>query len=257
MTRLITHLPPHNMQLDSKCVKFSKKRLVTYGDEVELYSYGKPYSYNWAPEQSGEKMHLEGECIERRVDHLHRTRTNLRRLVTANATAFGCMPQFVTYTFATNMTDLRETHHLFDNAHKRLRRTLNRSLKYICVPEFQKRGAVHYHVVYFNIPFMEGLHKILETEWSHGFVWIQSVRDIRHVGAYISKYISADFDDSRMVGEKAFFTSRGLERPHEIRNETSIDKFLDGAILESVATKTFISERYGTITYTQYKKTTS
>jgi len=53
---------------------------------------------------------------------------------------------FITLTFKENLTDLTIANKKFNEAMKRIRRKFP-DFKYLGVPEFQKRGAVHYHLM--------------------------------------------------------------------------------------------------------------
>ena len=63
------------------------------------------------------------------------------------------------------------------------------NLKYLAVWEKQKRGAIHYHIIFFGFPFinLDDLNKI----WGNGFVKINKIdvdsKDNR--GRYVSKYL--------------------------------------------------------------------
>jgi len=251
--------------IDQKLIKKSNTRLIISGNELEFITYERPYFYNFAPSLrsrgndghsvtsdpfSDENVGLE----ERRIDHLQRTRSHLRRLISANASAWNCMPLFLTYTFANNIQNVKEANHLFDVFNKRLKRRLGISMKYVVVMEFQKRGAIHYHAIYFNIPYIAGLRKIISDTWQHGFINVQSVRHVRSLGAYIAKYMQVDLNDKRLCGKKAFFTSKKLIQPIEYRNEETIAKFMKDVIVKKEVRKIkFDSVKFGAITYEQYK----
>ncbi len=243
----------------------SNKRLILSGNEIEVLEYEKPYFYNFAPSlrsggngsSASQDAPLNGEQFleekGRRADHLARTRAQLRRLITANATAWDCMPLFVTYTFAENITNLREANYLFGIYNKKLKRRLGRKVKYLTVPEFQKRGAVHYHTIYFDVPYIHGLKKILRETWGYGFIDLKTIRKIKNIGAYVSKYLRKDSGDIRLNRQKGYFCSKGLKQPYEMKNQKFIDTYLNNAILEEIASTKYRSERYGEIKYKQYK----
>jgi hypothetical protein len=88
-------------------------------------------------------------------------------------------------------------------------------IKYVVVPEFQKRGAIHYHVLFFNLPYIKAneLRKI----WKHGFIKVNAIDQVDNVGAYISKYMGKGVEDKRMYGKKCCWGSRGLLEPLEQR----------------------------------------
>jgi len=230
--------------------KLSKLRVIKTGYIYEIYNYEIPYAYNMGcrPKTAGSE---EIEKIPReRQDTLLRSQTKIRRLINANAFVYGCMPIFVTYTFAKNITDVKQANKCFTEHIVKLKRKHFEHLRYVAVPELQKRGAVHYHVIYFDLPYIPNIKKIFEYNWQHGFLQIKAVKKINNIGAYISKYFTKDWELKREKGQKAYFTSLKLFQPELYR---SLDKVPDCDTMTKECTKEFISERYGKIIYQQYK----
>lgn len=113
------------------------------------------------------------------------------------------------------------------------------SLKYIAIWERQQRGAIHYHVILFNLPFVEA--KKLEEIWGNGFIRINLIEEnkkekgkkqskkkqdkkaSRTVSSYLTKYFTKDIDD-RVREKKAYFSSRNLERPKEQKQRLTADE---------------------------------
>ena len=130
---------------------------------------------------------------------LTRTRQTLRRTINANIDKWGReRPKFMTLTFKDNIQDHDVANKEFRAFIKRLSRKIlgkQSGLKYTCVVERQARGAIHYHILFYNLPFIK--HKELVNIWSKGKDEKQGVRinEIKHfsnVGAYIVKYIEKD-----------------------------------------------------------------
>uniref|UniRef100_UPI003F689A82 rolling circle replication-associated protein n=1 Tax=Kurthia senegalensis TaxID=1033740 RepID=UPI003F689A82 len=134
-------------------------------------------------------------------------------------------------------------------------------LKYVCVVERQERGALHYHIVLFNMPFMpvDDLAKI----WGHGFVRINAIDDVDNLGAYVVKYIEKTMNEmqekksAKVKDKKLYFASRGLHKPVEISDGTNAGKEEILNIAEKVKghevfRKTYESEYYETFEVIQY-----
>lgn len=148
-----------------------------------------------------------------------RRRDTIRRLACCNFN--NKYDKFLTLTFADNMTDIKECNLLFKNFIKRLKYQYDlKNLKYLAVIEFQKRGAIHYHVL-LNIPYIP--HKDLQDLWGNGFVFINAIEHVDNIGAYILKYITKDNNDERLMGQKAYLTSRNLKHPEEVLNHNIKD----------------------------------
>jgi len=241
-------------------IKKSYRRLVISGKNIELYEYQKPYFYNFAPKRKRVFLPVDGTVKkERRRDNVFRLRQKVNRLILANVDAFGQKPKFVTFTFAENVKDLDVANKKWSLFLKKFNYFLNKlgmaKIKFLTVIEFQERGAVHYHVLFFNLPYIPEIKGILAKLWSHGFVKIVAVQRVKHLGLYVSKYMQKGFMDNRLRRRKAFFISRGLVKPRQYRNNQDIIDFLD--INDTIQVSDTIhvpNERYGIIGYSQYKK---
>lgn len=241
--RLTPRLP--NMRL-------SRMRVWVSGRTVETYRYSQPYGFNYAPERRDGGTDW-GQNETRRDDNLARARAGLRRLVAANEDIWGELPKFVTYTFAANVTDLKAAKVRWRQYTRRLRATYG-SRKYVCVAEFQKRGAVHFHALHFDLPYVPKAGDHLGALWRQGNVKVIALRKVACVAAYVSKYLDGEMQDKRLAGAKAYFGSRGLRRPYQLRTEGACDEFLSSVTLKEETRQTFLTDAAGLVDYTRSKK---
>lgn len=238
-------------ELDRILPKWSNYRVIKCGKIIEVYQYETPYLYNLGPLRTSEAKLEEGDVGGMRTDNLERARKKIKRLVNSNTFVYGYHPIFITYTFARNCTNIREANSLFEKHITELRRKIvGRKLRYLAVPELQKRGAIHYHVVFFDLPYIEGIKTIFAESWGQGFVQIKAVSHVRNVGAYISKYFSKRWHDERISGTKGYFTSSNLFQPEIFRSIDILDSF--GTMVKEYEEQ-FFSQKYGQITYKQLK----
>jgi len=115
-------------------------------------------------------------------------------------------------TFAENVTDLKVANREFKKFIQRLRYEEG-EFRYLAVIEFQKRGAVHYHMM--SDLFYISNHK-LRRIWSGGFVKINRIKQVDNVGAYLVKYM-CKADDIRLHKRKAYLRSYNLGYPVKLR----------------------------------------
>jgi hypothetical protein len=128
-------------------------------------------------------------------------------------------------TFKNNVTDIDYANHEYTNFMKRINYhyfgVTKGVTKYLTVIEFQERGAVHYHTLYFNLPTINLVQERKTREfaniWGHGFVDIIPVYS-NNVGMYLAKYMTKNID-SRLIGRRRYFSSRGLKKPIIISHE--------------------------------------
>lgn len=194
-----------------------KKYIIT-GHIVEVYEY--KYYISGKGGYTGIKKG-EGD-IENKLKNYSNTnqrrRDMIRRLACCNFN--NKYDKFLTLTFAENKTDIKECNLLFKAFIRKLKNKYNKNLKYLAVIEFQKRGAVHYHVL-LNTPYVP--QNELQDLWGNGFVFINAIEHVDNIGAYILKYITKDNNDKRLMGQKAYLTSRNLLKPSEVVNHNLKD----------------------------------
>ena len=228
------------------------RKIIKTGSIIELYEYEKTII--------GKGGHQELKNLEQKERNYQnqniRRRNNVRRLVCANFTNENC--KFLTLTFVENETDIKKCNLEFKNFIKRLKYQFKlNDLKYITVIEFQKRGAVHYHVM-LNIPYIP--HKKLEKLWKNGFVFVNKIKNVDNLGAYLVKYMTKDTADKRLQGQKAYFCSRNLNKPLEMTDIKYSDlfeshwKMIENKIKKCtpVYESTYDTECFGSCHYTQY-----
>lgn len=138
---------------------------------------------------------------------------------------------FITLTFKENVKDIDYANKKFHNFITVIKRHY-KDFKYLCVPEYQKRGAVHYHLLT-NLECATDLipkrplkrlynrdsktWKELEyydlKYWNAGFSSAECVTgDVKKIIGYISKYMTKDIDN-RLFGHRRFFYSQNCNVP--------------------------------------------
>lgn len=216
---------------------------------TEIYEYGEPIAYGFKKPENEKQCRYKRTSfqdatvdekqirIERMKKHYLNERWTIARLIDVN---FDNHTSFMTLTFRENIQDISVTNYEFKKFIKRLNYFMNKKkkaqLKYLAVWELQKRGAIHYHVMLFNVPKIP--HKDLVNIWGNGAVNIQKVdadsKDNR--GRYLSKYFAKNLDNLasliKFLNKKRFFRSKNLKEPdvkffyHEKPMNFSNDKVL-------------------------------
>jgi hypothetical protein len=234
-------------------------KIVVSGKHAESYTYNKPVWREFKkktqerekdkPQKEPEQLSIKEQLKlqkQKQQYSVNRTRTEIRRLINSNPQ----ITKFMTLTFAKNITDLKEANYIFNQFIKRMTYKYP-SFEYLAIPEFQKRGAVHYHLIC-KMPFVH-FSKIYEI-WGHGNIDIKKIQSVTNIGAYVCKYLSKDMFDERTFGKKKFFRSQTLKQPIEIIGwmaQKFAEKFL--SLLTPVFEKTFESEWVGEVEYKAYR----
>lgn len=229
-----------------------KAKYIQSGNVLERYEYEKPIIEGYVEYKKASKgrqsvaSDKDSEVNRKKV--CDRARRDLRRIVNSNIMPYS---KFLTLTFKDNVQDIKLCNREFSKFIQRLNYYLKFKVQYSGVIEFQKRGAIHYHVIIYNIKDKIDLKKLKDI-WGYGFVKLNKIDNCDNVGAYVCKYMTKT-DDERLRGQKMYFNSRGLKKPIEIKESAlvlALDKSLQGS------TPTFESEfdsDYNSVVYKQYK----
>ncbi len=224
------------------------EKIIVSGKSVEISKSRQPswrgYQVSRAksePQQLDAFEEQKRQELNKRLSY-NRARTTIKRLVNANTE----WTKFFTLTFAQNITDKKQANYLFNQFIKRLKYAIP-DFSYLAVPERQKRGAIHYHLIC-NLPYVD--FDWLRDLWGWGRLEVNDIRSVRKIGAYISKYLTKGASE---FCKKSFFCSRNIKKPIELigfRADTFKKKFLVG--VELIFQKQFYSEWTGIVDYSEY-----
>jgi hypothetical protein len=227
------------------------KKAIIAGNQIEIYEYEKSVIYGYKDIKKGSRGRQAVASDEdkeiNREKVFKRARTNLRRLINCNIEADS---KFLTLTFKDNITDLDYANKEFKKFIMRLNYNFKIKVKYSCVVEFQKRGAIHYHVILYNLSGKVDLKKLSDI-WGHGFIKLNKINGIDNVGAYICKYMTKT-DDKRLEGRKMYFNSRNLNKPAEIKEPELVDALVGSLQAQAPKYENTFTNEYNTINYKQY-----
>ena len=200
--------------------KYAYEKIVQSGDLLEVYQYEKmpfPPRIRKRSKRRSERLPFKSER------HIKRAVFNFRRRARANL-VFG-NPHMVTLTMF-EIVDVAEAYAIFTQFGVRMRKEFGDAIIWITVPEFQKRGAVHFHVLIWNLPYeihvTERTTRTIQHLWGQGFVDIISTDGSPKLSGYLAKYMSKAMHDERLVGKKAYSCSRNALSPVSFNTETQI-----------------------------------
>ena len=174
-----------------------------------------------------------------------RSKLKLQRLAKANADTWKT---FITLTFKDNIQDLTLAYNEFRKFIKRVNR-IKKDFKWLCVPEFQKNGRVHYHLIS-NIDITDNELVYSQKQendtiyyhlrhWSKniikneplglGFDKVELIQDkdgndTKKICGYISKYMTKSYIENAFFNHNRYYSSQNLIRPREMIIELGNDK---------------------------------
>ena len=252
-------------------------KVISSGNILEVYEYERqPVKVDRKRKEDEynayEKMLLEKKGVidpkawihekpdkvnERRKQTLRDSRNLVRRLALMN---FGSGDSFITLTYAENMQDIEKADDDFKKFMKRFRYKYG-DINYIAVREFQKRGAIHFHVIcdLKLTDVSESAIRQFEKEmglydWGHGYVDAKVLGEVDNVGAYLIKYMTKDISIEAFKGRKSYLCSKGLKRPVEYKGEEAAEivRVYELHKKSPVYANSYISEYLGTIQYNEF-----
>jgi hypothetical protein len=233
-----------------------KERLIVAGHVMTHICYERPLIYGLSSNnRAGRSVKADDDrSTVIRSGTLRKAKVTIRNLINSNVGRFEdedhrkFIPKFLTLTFAENETDLNRANKEFRNFIRRLSYKLGNDIKYIGGIEFQDRGAIHYHIVLFNCPFIpvKDFYRI----WGLGDVTIKALNDVDNLGVYVTKRFEEYLDDERLMGHKCYLRSKGLYEPEILTDEREIARRLRGR--KPVYVNSIINEARGRVDIEQY-----
>lgn len=163
--------------------------------------------------------------IERTIANTRRARKDFIRLVRANLTGESC-PAFLTLTMR-DIVPVSVAYSCLKGFFSTFRYLVGKDFKYIAVPEYQKRGAVHFHILLWGCP-----QKIVEHErrtrtiqnlWALGYVDIVPTDGSPKLAGYLGKYMSKSLLSNDLGFSKAYTSSRNVLRPVSFTSTKSFE----------------------------------
>lgn len=249
-----------NAILDSKLIiattpKIYNIKLVDCGSYKQVYYYKKSkvknpnkndytdldlskikQNNNIKLDKKEEKLKTINEITDK---NLIRSKLQCQRIAKSNMIDWK---SFITLTFEENIKEVKTAWKKLHSFITMVQRNFP-NFKYLCVPEFQKRGAVHYHLLT-NIPcnseiipkrtlkrlYNPNIKAYKELEyydikyWNNGFSSAEPLEnDPKKVVGYISKYMTKDIDN-RLFNHRRYFYSRNVNTPKISYIDSTIDK---------------------------------
>jgi hypothetical protein len=241
-------------------------KIISYGNNIEIYEYEKDIVRLFpVPRRDHETTDDDmgmgasgkdtlsdkgGQEEGKRADNARRASLAFRRIVSANLGG-SSLPLMATLTYADNFTDLAGAYKHLTAFIQTLRRQFGKDFSYVLVPEFQKRGAVHFHALFWGLPeklfSQERKTRTLRTLWGKGHVFLKETDGNERIAFYLSKYFTKAFTDPRLKNQKSYVASRNIKRPLIQTGPFIIDHVLEqfGVTEDAIIDRTFNTQWLG------------
>lgn len=201
-------------------------KTIISGDVIEVYEYERKIkSTGLRKRRVGGVSRRVVFALSQRPDSIRRRTRAFRRLLQSNLVGEE-IPALFTFTMLEVVT-LREAYVDFQHFIARVRRYEGKGFKYIAVPEFQQRGAIHFHVLIWGIEqervLGERNSRYFQRLWQKGFVdCIQTDGSPKLIG-YVGKYLSKSMSDRRLYNQRAYLSSHNVLRSVSVNSLSPID----------------------------------
>ena len=207
-----------------------KHKSMIAGSFLETFEFQIPLELG-PKEKKIRIRHLREACTPEYLENLarasdHRAISRIRTLICGNFDMKYV--KFITLTFAPNLRFDTENLKICNTRKQTFIKKLLRvfpDLKYLIVPEYQKRGAVHYHMIA-DLPYLDG--KWLDKTWGYGRTKIQAWISNRDSDSYhyitkeLTKYVSKTYINHEFRGFRRFYASNSLVKPEKYYGEEAI-----------------------------------
>lgn len=222
-------------------------KIIQSGTLIERYDYEK----SPIPTKRGIRLRNK-HAYGRRSRDIYRARGTFYRLVRAN-TRREAPPLFLTLTMR-EQVPLTVAWKQYTSFVSAWYKAGYKGLRYVVVPEFQRRGAVHFHALIWGYPveyaciqskewytdetgkrhrkhgcqesdICERNTRFLSRLWGAGFLDIFQTDGAPRLAGYLAKYMLKTMQDKRLAGRKAYSASRRLMRPVSVSDPWSVDIF--------------------------------
>ncbi|MGI6378937.1 MAG: rolling circle replication-associated protein [Patescibacteria group bacterium] len=228
---------------------FSNKKVVKSGPLLEIYQFGRDINLGQKirhikndEEKDAQEAKSKSSQEEIIKSSARRAKRLIKRIIMSNCFLWfkengqPYLPITLTLTFANNITDLKQANYEFTKFIRRLNYETNAiegkdlkqsNLKYLAVFELQKRGAIHYHMIFFNLLYIKDVYQKMYKIWGRGRIMVggknknfKKVRDqeqLNKIIFYFIKYIQKSVFENYYPGKrtKKYITSKGLLKPLE------------------------------------------
>lgn len=234
-------------------------KTIVAGQTVEVYRYERAPQVALGTKRKRTQTDSGGPRtpVPRRYDSIRRLKRGFTRHVQANLSGKGA-PSFLTLTFATN-ADLNTGLQCFREFIALAKKEFGDGFSHITVPEFQKRGAVHFHCLCWGIADKyvenERYTRYIQSIWARGYVDIIPTDGSPKLASYLSKYMQKALQDERLYGRRAYYYSRNTLRPMLYKTTAVVHhaKEILGGELRLISEKTYSTEWLGEGKYEIYE----
>jgi len=210
------HIPTHIQNL------FTQQEPESPCYRVTVYDYGKGIVEGTVLKQH-EKPHRRKGPQERErktrdlmdPDQLEKSYRRAKKTARQKAIMMKA-DRILTLTYKENVTDMEIADNHFAKFIRRMKQH-DPSFRYVAVYEYQKRGAIHFHLA-LNKFYAAN---VVRSFWTHGNIDFSKVRQAKtpkeaaRIARYLTKYMGKDFGNQQ-ANKKRYYATKGIPEPKKL-----------------------------------------
>ncbi|OGH05821.1 MAG: hypothetical protein A2W22_00495 [Candidatus Levybacteria bacterium RBG_16_35_11] len=190
-------------------------KYVQSGQYLETYQYQNDLPERHFTNKKQKRSRFIRIYAQRRVDNVRRQKKQFIRLVRANLCG-NFYPALFTFSMVESVP-VECAWKIWSDFIKRARKRFGSDFRYITVIEFQKRGAPHFHALWWGLDSKlvknERSDRTIQNIWGYGYVDCISTDGSPALAEYLAKYMQKSLSDNRLCGKKAYRASCNVLRP--------------------------------------------
>lgn len=197
-------------------------RIIQYADIIEYYEYEKNHipkrPKHLSKIQKDRKKKIQAYRPVRTAYSARRAKSNFFKVVSNQLYERGA-PCMVTLTFYQEHVRITDGYKFIAEYIRNVKKNkMGEDIAYIAVPEWQKKGRLHYHLLVWGLSKKEAEQerdtRNHQRQFGRGYLDVRIAQDNSpKLASYLAKYMVKGYTDQRLAGNRAYTTSRNVKKP--------------------------------------------
>jgi len=231
-------------------------KLIQYGRFIEIFNYSKDVHKKEVRTIARRTKSEYSSSHYRSRSSLQRSRTSFIRSVEAELSSKG-IPTFITLTNFEEV-DLSIGYVYLRNFVRNVRKRYS-TISFYAVPEWQKTGRLHFHLLVWGLPVElekeERSSRFVQRCWARGYADVLNANDSSsYLSLYLAKYMQKALSDRRLFNQRAYTSSYNVAKVFKA-GSNSLSGYLSTFIpddKELVSEYTYETQFLGGCNFTKY-----
>lgn len=237
-------------------------KIVQYADRTEYLEYERkiqPDRRRYISRAEKKRRKQKKVWVQKSKYAIRRAKSNFIKLV-VNALYEKGRPFLITLTMHEIDVSLAQGYAYLAKFKYYVKSKMGKTLSYIAVPEWQKKGRLHYHLLCWGLREIDAITerdtRNLQRCYAKGFLDVRYAYDnSEKLAGYLAKYFTKGLGDSRTQGRRAYNATRDITRPR-IQGSNTLSAYASDILPDNLYIKEVVSydtQYLGRCVLTKYK----